>query len=435
MKPTPLLIVGVLLFVLISAHQAGPVDAATVIRIEETSSAVRYVRNWTQDNFDRAWSGGTAATSSRTNARATLTFTGTGVSWIGFRGPQAGIARVYRDGALVSTIDAFAPQEEVGAILYATTGLTDATHTLTIEVTGTQNPAGDGTGLVAVDAFDVTTETPPPPPPPPSGTTFAPGDVLVSIETGPVQWRHPNGTLQKVLTPGVAGTGEGMDFDPAGNLYVSRWCSDNSCLNGNTVEKFDSSGQSLGRFGSGYDCAPHTIVFDAGGIAYVGQAACTNDVLKFVPGQAPVAFNTATENYGTFWMDLAPDSCTLFYTSWGPNVKRFDVCAGRQLSNFNTAALPGGEAQDLKVLPDGGVLVSSGEVIARLDRNGALIRTYGAPENALWAGLDLVGDGTFWVANYYTSNVYRFDLATGAVWASFNTGTPSLTAVGVSVKK
>jgi DNA-binding beta-propeller fold protein YncE len=56
-------------------------------------------------------------------------------------------------------------------------------------------------------------------------------------------------------------------------------------------------------------------------------------------------------------------------------------------------------------------------------------------ESALWAGLDLVGDGTFWVANYDTSNIYRFDLTTGAVRDVFNTGTAPHTAVGVRVKK
>ena len=51
----------------------------------------------------------------------------------------------------------------------------------------------------------------------------------------------------------------------------------------------------------------------------------------------------------------------------------------------------------------------------------------------MWAGLDLVGDGTFWAANYFSSKVYRFDLATGQLIDSFNTGTPPNTTVGVRV--
>src|SRR5436309_4655585 len=52
-----------------------------------------------------------------------------------------------------------------------------------------------------------------------------------------------------------------------------------------------------------------------------------------------------------------------------------------------------------------------------------------------WFGLDVVGDGTFWAVNNITSSVsskphvYRFDLATGAVGASFNTGTPVIDVV------
>ena len=126
----------------------------------------------------------------------------------------------------------------------------------------------------------------------------------------------------------------------------------------------------------------------------------------------------------------------MFYTSWGPSVKRFDVCAGMQLPDFNVAPVPGGAAQDLRVLPDGGVLVSSGEVIARLDASGMLTQTYGvAGEPSLWAGLDLVGDGTFWAGNYESSYVHRFDLTTGAVVSGFNAGTPAHTVVAVRVKK
>ena len=264
---------------------------------------------------------------------------------------------------------------------------------------------------------------------------FEPGDIFVSLESGPVQWWRPDGTTRGPLPSTVAGLGEGMAFDAGGNLYVARW-RDATGAGGNTVEKFTVFGQSLGAVGSGYDCDPHTIDFSSTEVAYVGQAGCERSVLKFVPGQStPVEeLRPAGEYGGIFWMDLAADDCTLFYTSIGPNIKRFDVCAGAQLPDFNTAALPGAFTHDLRVLSDGGVLVSNDTVIARLDATGALVQTYqGPPENTLWAGLDLVGDGTFWVANYYTSTIYKFDLATGLVVGSFNTGTPPNTAVAVRV--
>lgn len=265
--------------------------------------------------------------------------------------------------------------------------------------------------------------------------TFAAGDVLISLESGPTQWHRPNGALQKVLT-GSGGAGEGLNFDPTGRLYVARWCSDQSCSNGNTVDVFNSAGTYQGAFGSGYDCGPHDIVFDATGTAYVGQGGCTGAILKFAPGQAPEALAVASENAGSFFIDLAGDACTIFYTSWGPNVKRFDACRRRQLADFNIAPLPAGSALDLRLLPDGGVLVSDGDAIARLDHNGGLIQTYRINgESGWWTGLDVVGDGTFWAGNYGSSNVYRFDLDTGAVLAGFNTGTPPNTVVGIAVWK
>jgi hypothetical protein len=266
--------------------------------------------------------------------------------------------------------------------------------------------------------------------------SFGSGDVFVSLETGPVQWRRPDGTLRKVIAPRVTGYGEGMAFDASGNLYAARWRLNEQPENtGNTLEKFNVLGRSLGSVGSDYDCDPHTIVFDAAGDAYVGQAGCRQTILKFVQGELhPTEHIVAMENQGVFWMDLAPDDCTMFYTSIGPNVKRFDMCTDTQLPDFNVEPLPGGITHDLRVLPDGGVLVSSGEVIARLDQFGALANTYQVPgEDTLWTGLDLAAGGTFWAANYFSSTVHKFNLEDGSHLTSFNTGTPPNTAVAVRV--
>jgi hypothetical protein len=267
--------------------------------------------------------------------------------------------------------------------------------------------------------------------------SFERGDIFVSLEPGPVQWRLPDGTLRATLVPTVAGYGEGMAFDSSGNLYVARWRADTMGVSGNTVEMYNVLGQSLGAVGHGYNCDPHTIAFHSSGVAYVGQAGCRRSILKFTPSEYdPTEIAVAEDNQGVFWMDLAPDGCTMFYTSYGPNVKRFDVCTNTQLTDFNTAPVPGGVAHDLRVLADGGVLVSSGQVVTRLDPSGALIRTYHGPvEPTLFAGLDLGLDNTFLAANYFSSNVHTFDLATGAVIHSFNAGTPSNTVVGVRVMK
>jgi bacillopeptidase F len=86
-------------------------------------------------------------------ARAAFTFAGTSVQWIGSSGPQAGIARIFLDGALQATVDTYAPTE-IQAAVFKVTGLAAARHRLEVEVTGQKNPAASNS-LIVVDAFDI----------------------------------------------------------------------------------------------------------------------------------------------------------------------------------------------------------------------------------------------------------------------------------------
>jgi hypothetical protein len=65
-----------------------------------------------------------------------------------------GIARVYVDGALKGTVDAYASPAQSQAVLYTVTGLTPGTHTMTIEATGAKSPVSTGY-WISVDAFDI----------------------------------------------------------------------------------------------------------------------------------------------------------------------------------------------------------------------------------------------------------------------------------------
>jgi predicted carbohydrate-binding protein with CBM5 and CBM33 domain len=138
----------------LNSHHAA-ILLKTLARFEETSPSVIATAGWVQDGSSRPWSGGTAAYSTTAGARATFTFTGTSVNWIGMRGPQTGIARVVLDGVLVAEVDTYKTTEEIQANAFRATGLAAGSHTLTIEVTGLKNAASTGTYIVA-DAFDVT---------------------------------------------------------------------------------------------------------------------------------------------------------------------------------------------------------------------------------------------------------------------------------------
>jgi hypothetical protein len=124
-------------------------------RFQETEWAVTYTGDWTHGNRNRPWSEGTAAVGSAAGARATFSFIGTSVSWIGFRAGRTGIARVYIDDTFVTDVDTYAPTGEgFQDTVFTATALANGRHTLTIEVTGSNNAAATN-NYVVVDAFEV----------------------------------------------------------------------------------------------------------------------------------------------------------------------------------------------------------------------------------------------------------------------------------------
>jgi hypothetical protein len=140
-------------YVVVDAFDVEPATTPAVdadaTRVEETAGT--YSGGW-QTDTSQPWSGGSAQTTNAAGAQASFTVTGTVVSWVGFRGPQGGIATVQLDGAFQATIDTYNPRP-ILATLYWATDLAPGRHTLTIVSTGTKNTAATDT-LIAVDAID-----------------------------------------------------------------------------------------------------------------------------------------------------------------------------------------------------------------------------------------------------------------------------------------
>ncbi|MGH8737393.1 MAG: Ig-like domain-containing protein [Burkholderiales bacterium] len=134
---------------------AFDVPGPAVSRLQETDPDIAYTSGWTQGDPSRAWSQGLAATSATAGAQATLSFTGTSITWIGARSPETGIATVYLDGAAVADVDTYAPTEQIQQAVFTATGLSNTAHTLTIKVSGTKNSAASS-DLIVVDGFEVT---------------------------------------------------------------------------------------------------------------------------------------------------------------------------------------------------------------------------------------------------------------------------------------
>jgi hypothetical protein len=123
-------------------------------RFEETDGSVTYTGDWWRGNLNEAWSMGTIAASNAPGAQATFTFNGTSISWIGYRGPEGGIGRVFLDGVFVTQIDTYAATDGLQDTVFTASGLAAGTHMLTIEATGQKNPASNS-AYTGVDAFDV----------------------------------------------------------------------------------------------------------------------------------------------------------------------------------------------------------------------------------------------------------------------------------------
>jgi hypothetical protein len=126
---------------------------ATAGHIEENSPALLYTGRW-YANPATIHSGSGATLAMDAGSRATLTFTGTGISWRGFRDQWSGIATVYVDGEAKGTIDCYLGAAQPQATLFVVNGLSAGEHRLTIEVTGRKGAGSQGT-WVWIDAFDV----------------------------------------------------------------------------------------------------------------------------------------------------------------------------------------------------------------------------------------------------------------------------------------
>ncbi|RMH05684.1 MAG: PEP-CTERM sorting domain-containing protein [Nitrospirae bacterium] len=267
---------------------------------------------------------------------------------------------------------------------------------------------------------------------------FNTGDIFAGVfdlgtPNGTVQHYDSAGNLLETLNtglPGSSGVTTGMAFDANGNLYVTNFLDA-------TITRFDANGNILppnpfvtndpGSFNE-------SIAFDTAGNFYVGQALGTKEILKYDSnGTFLNRFTVATETRGSDWIDLAADQKTIFYTSEGRTIFRFDTATNTQLPNF--ATLPGtGTAFALRLLNDGGLLVADGIDIKRLDSTGTVIQTYDAPGEDQWFALNLDPDGTsFWSGNSETANFYKFDIASGNILAVHNTGTGPNTLFGLAI--
>lgn len=253
----------------------------------------------------------------------------------------------------------------------------------------------------------------------PAGAQFATGDVFASVGNGLVRRYSAAGALMQTLNTTLGGFTTGSATDGAGNFYVTGF-------GANKVSKFDNNGTLVGSFTA--NGLPESILFNTAGNIYVSNVA-SGGVTKYS------ASGTLLNNYiaGTRvdWMDLAADQQTMFYTTEGTDIRRFDLATNTFLSNF--AAGLGGRAFALRILGDGGVLLANGTNVLRLNSGGSVVQTYDIAGEDTWFALNLDPNGSsFWSGDYGDGLLYKFNIATGALEQTINTGAPG-SLFGVSI--
>lgn len=224
------------------------------------------------------------------------------------------------------------------------------------------------------------------------------------------------GHLLHILNTHSRSTEEkGMCFDPAGNLYVTDF-------DAGTMSKFDSHGKLVAYpWGGPFNKEPESCVADAAGNIYVGEVHGRALLRKFnAAGRLLATYKPAREDQGVDWIDLAADQCTLYYTSEGSSIKRFDVCHNRQLPDFVNALA--GPCYAVSLRPNGEVFVAC-SAIYRLNGNGHILHIYttqSVGEKNIFATVNPDPDGTsFWAGGFQSGKIYRIDIATGRKLASF----------------
>jgi hypothetical protein len=260
---------------------------------------------------------------------------------------------------------------------------------------------------------------------------FASGQVFASVGNSTVNVYDP--TSGDLVTTLNDGTNEpytaGSAFDADGNFYVT------DDING-TISKYAPDGTFDGTFASGLT-NPLSLVFDNQGNLYVGQQG-TPYIAEFNPsGQNVANFGPLTTGEtGDDWIALSSDECTFYYTTETDVIYQYNKCTNTQGPVFNVAPFTGANAFQVQILQNGDLLVADSDADIMLDPNGNVIGTYSCSNLPGCSGqlfaLALDPDGqSFWTADAFSGNIWRVDIATGAVMQTIDTRSALLFGLSV----
>jgi len=272
------------------------------------------------------------------------------------------------------------------------------------------------------------------------------GDVFVAVGSGKYEVRDKTGALKQTITSSVNPKKDvaGCWFDSQFNLYTADF-------NNTKVVKYnlaDSHASSV--FANTNAQAPdgnsESITMAVNGDVYVGHF--DGQLLRYRSDGAFIAsYAPAIESggQGTDWIDLSTDQKTIFFTSRGRDIRRFDV------STLGTTTLTtlgaGGTAYAIRLLGpsfngNNGLLVADSVNIKQLNSAGAVVATYDydpsgtANDENSFRALNLDPDGVhFWAGGFDKGRLYRFTFGSSTPDSGFpiNTGAGNSALGGLCV--
>lgn len=245
-----------------------------------------------------------------------------------------------------------------------------------------------------------------------ASTTWNIGDVYAAVGGGNYNVYDNSGAFKETVSDGLGGTfTTGCAFNPSlTRLYVTDFS------NTKVVALDDASPHAVVNTIDSGAISPgghsESAVFAANGHYFVGHPD-GNDLIHEYDAldNLVTTYAAAVDNRGTDWIDLSSNQTTLFYTSEGRAIQRYDIVGG-QMADF--AALPGaGNAFALRLLPPGdgtgGLLVADNSNVKQLDLAGNVISTYDVTGVNGWFSLNLDPDGMhFWAGSSNNGTFYKF---------------------------
>ncbi len=125
-------------------------QTGSITPIEENDASIAYSGLWHR-YVNTRHSGGSAMTANQEGARAVVTFTGTGISWIGAVDEWSGLADITIDGRPL-TVNSSSEVTRYQVVLFTVNGLANGPHKLSIEVRDERSFVGHNHSITTPEA-------------------------------------------------------------------------------------------------------------------------------------------------------------------------------------------------------------------------------------------------------------------------------------------